>query len=370
LGIGEEHQQGVITFFSCSPTQVSYEIEELKQGAFTNVLLEALRIQGEGNCATVERFVNYLKIRVPQVTQRYKKYNQIPYVKIEPETKLHYILLPKFANLTDIALLRENALEAENEGDYDLAFQLWLRVNVAAGGSDIKAIKAFQRLANKQSQSSPPTQTASNQGSKAPSTPASSPSVTPEFKRDFISNKAPLAPPVKEVKEKTVELLSTKAIDYSELENLLKSQEWNKADKLTAKLMLKVANREKEGWLNEDSVKIFSCIDLQTIDQLWVHYSDGEFGFSVQKNWLKVGTETLKQVGLLYWGMGKYSYNFGKKLLVKEAEADTSETENNAQNLIDNIYQMPLMRYGGHFTGLIFRPCAVFLSNRLLDCNR
>ena len=90
----------------------------------------------------------------------------------------------------------------------------------------------------------------------------------------------------------------------------------------------------------------------------------------MQKNWLKVGTETLKQAGLLYWGMGKYSYNFGKKLLVKEAEADTSETENNAQNLIYNIYQMPLMIYGGYFTGLIFRPCAVFLSKRLLDCNR
>ena len=35
LGIGEEKQQGVITFYSCSPSQVSYEIEEIQQGAFT-----------------------------------------------------------------------------------------------------------------------------------------------------------------------------------------------------------------------------------------------------------------------------------------------------------------------------------------------
>ena len=170
MGIGEEKQQGVITFFSCSPSQVSYEIDEIGQGAFTNVLLEALRIQGEGNCATVERFANYLKSRVPQLTQRYKNYPQTPYVVIEPETKLHYILLPKFANLTDIALLREKALEAENEEDYDLAFQLWLRVNVSAGGTDIKAIKAFQRLANKQSlPNSQLKERVSDLGSKVPS---------------------------------------------------------------------------------------------------------------------------------------------------------------------------------------------------------
>ena len=151
MGIGEEKQQGVITFFSCSPSQVSYEIDEIGQGAFTNVLLEALRIQGEGNCATVERFANYLKARVPQLTKRYKNYAQTPYVEIKPETKLHYILLPRFANLSDITLLKVDALHAEAEGDFGLAFQLWMRVNVAASGTDMQAINAFQRLANKQS---------------------------------------------------------------------------------------------------------------------------------------------------------------------------------------------------------------------------
>jgi pSer/pThr/pTyr-binding forkhead associated (FHA) protein len=151
MGIGEEKQQGVITFFSCSPSQVSYEIDEIGQGAFTNVLLEALRIQGEGNCATVERFANYLKFCVPKLTQRYKNYPQTPYVVIEPETKLHYILLPKFANLTDITLLKIDALHAEAEGDFGLAFELWMRVNVAASGTDMQAVHAFQRLANKQS---------------------------------------------------------------------------------------------------------------------------------------------------------------------------------------------------------------------------
>jgi uncharacterized caspase-like protein len=337
MGIGEEKQQGVITFFSCSPSQVSYEIDEIGQGAFTNVLLEALRIQGEGNCATVERFSNYLKARVPQLTQRYKNYSQIPYIKIEPETKHHYILLPKFANLTDIALLREDALHAEIEEDFALAFQLWMRVNVASGGTDMKAINAFQRLANKQSQSSSPMPLASNQGSKAPSiatayTP-SVPSVATEFKREVISSKAPTPqpkpvvgkPPVElhstkesptsfaeleekyKVKKTLVELCSAKGIDYRELEKLLKAQEWHKADELTAKLMCQIANREKEGWLREEDINQFPCEDLRTIDRLWVHYSNSKFGFSIQKKlWLECGGE-----------IGKYDSEVWKKFAAK-----------------------------------------------------
>ena len=261
MGIGEEKQQGVITFFSCSPSQVSYEIDEIGQGAFTNVLLEALRIQGEGNCATVERFANYLKARVPQLTKRFKNYAQTPYVEIKPETKLHYILLPKFANLTDIAFLREDALQAEIEEDFSLAFQLWMRVNVASGGTDMKAINALIRVGNKRSQSNPqPTVTISDRGSKSPS-----------------------APPVPEIKKNPVELVSAKGIDYRELEKLLKDKQWYEADQLTDKLMIKASGRDKEGWINLESIKKFPCEDLQTIDRLWVHYSNELYGFSVQK---------------------------------------------------------------------------------------
>ena len=45
--------------------------------------------------------------------------------------------------------------------------------------------------------------------------------------------------------------------------------------------MLAVAKREKE--LDVNSIDNFPCEDLRTIDQLWVKYSDGRFGFSVQK---------------------------------------------------------------------------------------
>ena len=152
LGIGEEKQQGVITFFSCSPSQVSYEIEDIQQGAFTHVLLNGLQIQGESNCATVERLYNYLRYQVPQLTQKHKNYPQTPYAAIEPATKLHYILLPKSANLTDIYALKNDAFHAEVVGDIPLARQLWRRVLVASGGDDNQAFEAIERLANKQSQ--------------------------------------------------------------------------------------------------------------------------------------------------------------------------------------------------------------------------
>ncbi|MBW4562354.1 MAG: SUMF1/EgtB/PvdO family nonheme iron enzyme [Mojavia pulchra JT2-VF2] len=155
LGIGEEHQ-GVVTFYSCSPSQKSYEIEQLQHGSFTQALLEGLRIAGEGNCATVERLDRYLKSRVPTINQTHRKILQHPYAIAEPATKLHLILLPDYATLNDINQLKLDAYQAEVKGDWELARQLWLRVNVAARGSDIQVIEAFIRIAKQQGQSSAP----------------------------------------------------------------------------------------------------------------------------------------------------------------------------------------------------------------------
>jgi hypothetical protein len=46
--------------------------------------------------------------------------------------------------------------------------------------------------------------------------------------------------------------------------------------------MLQAANRTEEGWLRVEDIDNFPCEDLRTIDQLWVKYSGGRFGFSVQ----------------------------------------------------------------------------------------
>lgn len=51
----------------------------------------------------------------------------------------------------------------------------------------------------------------------------------------------------------------------------------------TVRCMLKVAERQSKGYLDVEDIENFPCIDLRTIDQLWVKCSDGKFGFSVQK---------------------------------------------------------------------------------------
>jgi len=150
LGIGEEQQQGVVTIYSCSPNEKAYEIESLQQGSFTYCLLEALQIQGEGNCATVERLDQYLRCRVPEINRKYNKGLQTPYAIAEPVSKHHLILLPRYATDKDIATLKLDAFRAEVERKWELAEQLWIRVNVAASGLDLDVKSAFFRIAQQQ----------------------------------------------------------------------------------------------------------------------------------------------------------------------------------------------------------------------------
>ena len=145
-GIGVERQQGIVTFFSCAPNQLSYEIEELQAGSFTHTLLQGLRIEGEGNCATVERLYQYLRYQVPQVNQQHGKPRQTPYTIAEPATKLHLILLPKQALLVDVTQLKNDAYQAEVKGKVGMAKELWVRV-LAVSPADPEAVEAIQRLA-------------------------------------------------------------------------------------------------------------------------------------------------------------------------------------------------------------------------------
>lgn len=81
----------------------------------------------------------------------------------------------------------------------------------------------------------------------------------------------------------SVQLISAVGVDYSNLRDLLVAGKWQEADRETGKRMLEVAGRNKEDGLRGEDIKRFSCEDLRTIDQLWVNYSNGRFGFSVQK---------------------------------------------------------------------------------------
>ncbi|MDF5715209.1 MAG: GUN4 domain-containing protein, partial [Rhizonema sp. NSF051] len=83
---------------------------------------------------------------------------------------------------------------------------------------------------------------------------------------------------------------SLKEYYYAELGNQLTNSKWEEADSLTSRLMLYLANRQKEGYYDNMNINSFSCPDLKRIDQLWVSNSEKRFGFSVQKEiWINTG---------------------------------------------------------------------------------
>ncbi len=103
------------------------------------------------------------------------------------------------------------------------------------------------------------------------------------------------------------DLLSEKGVDYRRLRDLLKAGQWREADQETLAVMLKATGREQEGWLNPRSIDNFPCTDLRTIDQLWVKYSNGHFGFSVQKRiWESVGKDYEKFGDRVGWRKGMF----------------------------------------------------------------
>ncbi|WP_228009533.1 GUN4 domain-containing protein [Microcystis aeruginosa] len=270
---GGKPQQGVITIASCSPGEESYQIPALGMSSFTYALLEALRIEGERNCATVERLCNHLFHRVPEINRQYNKPPQTPHSTVEPNYKNHLILLPKQATLADIGLLREEALDLEGDGRLEEAKQLMRRV-LALDPTNPKVLKVYDRITLKLAQQpvlpSPKTEPINRESAKT-----------------ITETPKPAPPP-------EIELKSAKGIDYRNLEDLLKRQQWKEADEETATVMLQAANRTKEGWLREEDIDNFPCEDLRTIDQLWVKYSGGRFGFSVQA---KIYRELYRELG-------------------------------------------------------------------------
>lgn len=152
-GIGTETQPGIVTFYSCSPRQSSFEIEALQQGGFTHALLEGFRLQGANSCATVQRLDQFLRHQVPRLSERYQKPVQTPYTSVEPLSKNCLILLPDQARLEDVQALKNAAFRAENRNQLDVAQRLWIRV-LAVFRVDQDAIEALQRLARQQVQQS------------------------------------------------------------------------------------------------------------------------------------------------------------------------------------------------------------------------
>jgi hypothetical protein len=52
-------------------------------------------------------------------------------------------------------------------------------------------------------------------------------------------------------------------------------------------MILRVAGREKEGYLGDEQIQEFPGQFLRQIDTIWDNYSNGKFGFRVQKHLMR-----------------------------------------------------------------------------------
>ncbi len=77
--------------------------------------------------------------------------------------------------------------------------------------------------------------------------------------------------------------------NYTKLEQLLAAGKWKEADEETLNKMLEVGGKLQQGHMIRGEligigdIRNFSCPDWRAMDRLWVKYSNGRFGFSVQK---------------------------------------------------------------------------------------
>ncbi|MDJ0532120.1 MAG: serine/threonine-protein kinase [Xenococcaceae cyanobacterium MO_207.B15] len=81
----------------------------------------------------------------------------------------------------------------------------------------------------------------------------------------------------------TYKLLNQSNITYDNLEKSLKQKKWQEADMTTAQLMLKFGDKDNNNWLDSNEINYFDCLEINKIDLLWQHYSNGKFGFGSQK---------------------------------------------------------------------------------------
>ena len=99
-------------------------------------------------------------------------------------------------------------------------------------------------------------------------------------------------------------LKSERNIDYQGLNELLLQQDFQAADTLTRKKLCELAGEAaiQRKWLYFTEVEQFPPADLHTINSLWWVYSEGKFGFSVQRKiWLSVGQDDTKLWPKIGW---------------------------------------------------------------------
>ena len=77
-------------------------------------------------------------------------------------------------------------------------------------------------------------------------------------------------------------LLLTDIYRYGQLKELLATQKWKEADRETTRVMIEISGKAQLDEITPEDLQKLPCNAIRVIDQLWQHYSNGRFGFSVQ----------------------------------------------------------------------------------------
>ena len=104
-----------------------------------------------------------------------------------------------------------------------------------------------------------------------------------------------------------VHLHSERNIDYTPLQQLLAQQDFLASDRMTLELLCQLAGDAavQRKWLYFTEIESFPISDLLTVNNLWLTYSEGKFGFSVQREiWLSLGKNWEKFWPKIGWKNG------------------------------------------------------------------
>ncbi|MEB3248178.1 MAG: serine/threonine-protein kinase [Merismopediaceae bacterium] len=123
-----------------------------------------------------------------------------------------------------------------------------------------------------------PSPTVRPQTTRSQNQPTVSPPPRSTKRIPALDTKAPTVHPLE-----AINLVSAAEINYIPLQQYLTQAQFREADQETGRILLRLAEREKAGWLDKPHVELLPCEDLTTINQLWTAGTNYHFGFSTQK---------------------------------------------------------------------------------------
>ncbi|MEG4812719.1 GUN4 domain-containing protein [Microcoleus sp. F8-D3] len=131
--------------------------------------------------------------------------------------------------------------------------------------------------------------------------------------------------------------------DYRRLRDLLAEGKWREADEETNNMILRVTNYNSvENYATPVTAKHTPCEDICTIDRLWLKYSNGRFGLSVQRRIISEIGEKIGEKNAL-----SIMFTYGKR----EGSAAQQMNQRRLQSELNEKFRRTIGWYAPHSDG-------------------